>query len=130
VADIQKLLGFSKGIEYPLDFVWLFLNLMPPEFFGVYDNIGGVRKAKPLSAGFSLSSPQSNRFCWKPLDKDCLPAYNRCVQQKTVPIRVRKETREKLHSIKNPGQTLDGIITQMIELWEKVKKGETVAAEG
>jgi len=130
VADIQKLLGFSKGIEYPLDFVWLFLNLMPPEFFGVYHNIGGVRKAKPLSAGFSLMSPQFTRFCWKPLDKDCLPAYNGCVQRKTVPIRVRKETREKLHSIKNPGQTLDGIITQMIELWEKVKKGETVAAEG
>jgi len=49
---------------------------------------------------------------------------------KTVPIRVRKETREKLHSIKNPGQTLDGIITQMIDLWERIKRGETVEAKG
>ena len=45
---------------------------------------------------------------------------------KSVPIRVKKETRDKLHAVKNPGQTLDGIITQLIDLWEKVKKEETV----
>jgi hypothetical protein len=44
--------------------------------------------------------------------------------QKAVLIRVKKETRDKLHSIKNPGQSLDGIITQMIDLWRKVKKEE------
>jgi len=41
--------------------------------------------------------------------------------QKTVAIRVRKGTRARLHSVKNPGQTLDGIITQMIDLWEREK---------
>jgi len=35
----------------------------------------------------------------------------------TVLIRVSKETRDRLHSVKNPGQTLDGIITQLIDLW-------------
>jgi len=40
----------------------------------------------------------------------------------TVLIRVKKETRDKLHSIKAPGQTLDGIITQLIDLWKEVKK--------
>lgn len=40
---------------------------------------------------------------------------------KSVVIRVSKETRDKLHSIKNPGQTLDGIITQSIDLWERQK---------
>ena len=44
--------------------------------------------------------------------------------RKSVLIRVNKETREKLHAIKSPGQTLDGIITQLIELWEKVKERE------
>jgi len=38
-----------------------------------------------------------------------------------VLIRVKKETRDRLHSIKNPGQTLDGIITQLIDLWEREK---------
>jgi len=47
-----------------------------------------------------------------------------------VLIRVKKETRERLHSVKNPGQTLDGIITQLIDLWEKQKKQEAVAAVG
>ena len=36
-------------------------------------------------------------------------------------IRVRKETRDRLHSRKHPGQTLDGIITEMIDLWERQK---------
>ena len=44
----------------------------------------------------------------------------------TVLIRVRKETRAKLHAVKNPGQTLDGILTQLIELWEKVKKNDKI----
>jgi hypothetical protein len=47
------------------------------------------------------------------IDRDGVP--------KSVPIRVRKETRDRLHSIKNPGQTLDGIITQLIDLWERQK---------
>lgn len=42
--------------------------------------------------------------------------------------RVRPETRDRLHSVKNPGQTLDGIITQLIDLWEKVKEQEAVGA--
>ena len=56
------------------------------------------------------------------LDKGCLLVYN--VRMQAVLIRVRKETREKLHAIKNPGQTLDGIITQMIDLWGKEKEKE------
>jgi len=48
---------------------------------------------------------------------------------KTVPIKVRKETREKLHAIKNPGQSLDGIITQLIELWVQ-QKGIKIKATG
>jgi len=46
---------------------------------------------------------------------------------KPVVIRIRKETRDRLHSVKNPGQSLDGIVTQLIDLWEKVWKQE---AEG
>ena len=42
----------------------------------------------------------------------------------TVLIRIKKETREKLHAIKNPGQSLDGFITQLINLWEKEKEKE------
>jgi len=34
--------------------------------------------------------------------------------QKAVTIRVRKGTRDRLNAVKNPGQTLDGIITQLI----------------
>jgi len=41
--------------------------------------------------------------------------------QKAVPIRVKRETRARLHAVKYPGQTLDGIITQMIDLWEREK---------
>ena len=48
--------------------------------------------------------------------------------QRTVPIRVRPETRARLHLVKNPGQTLDGIITQLLDLWEKVREKETVGA--
>jgi hypothetical protein len=47
--------------------------------------------------------------------------------RKSAVIRVSKETRDKLHSIKNPGQTLDGIITQLIELWEQQKLGAAQA---
>lgn len=65
----------------------------------------------------------------KPLDKGCIFVYNSCMQ-KAVVIRVRKETRDRLHAVKNPGQSLDGIITQMIDLWEKQKKLEAVAAAG
>jgi len=49
--------------------------------------------------------------------------------QRTVPIRVRRETRDRLHSVKNPGQTLDGIITQLIDLWEEQKKKDPVEEE-
>ena len=48
--------------------------------------------------------------------------------RKTVIISVKKETREKLHAVKNPGQTLDGIIIQLIDLWEEQKKQEPVAS--
>jgi len=43
------------------------------------------------------------------------------MHKETVLIRIRKETRDKLDSVKAPGQTLDGIITQLIELWKEVK---------
>ena len=49
--------------------------------------------------------------------------------QKSVSIRIKKETRDRLHAVKNPGQTLDGIITQLIDLWEKVKKAEAVRGD-
>ena len=48
---------------------------------------------------------------------------------KAVSIRIKKETRDRLHAVKNPGQTLDGIITQLIDLWEKVKKKEAVRGD-
>jgi hypothetical protein len=47
--------------------------------------------------------------------------------QKTVLIRIRRETRDRLHELKNPGQTLGGIITQMIDLWVREKKPEPVS---
>ncbi len=43
------------------------------------------------------------------------------MHKETVLIRIKKETRDNLHSVKAPGQTLDGIITQLIELWKEVK---------
>ena len=55
--------------------------------------------------------------------------YANCMQ-KSCEIRIKKETRDRLHRIKNPGQTLDGIITQMIDLWEKLKKQEAGQREG
>ena len=61
----------------------------------------------------------------KPLDKDGILLYIYCVRHSTVTIRVTKETRDRLHTVKNPGQTLDGIITQLVDLWEKAKKQET-----
>jgi len=48
----------------------------------------------------------------------------------TVLIRVRRETREKLHAMKYPGQTLDGFITLLIELWEKAKKEPVAVRSG
>lgn len=54
----------------------------------------------------------------KPLDKDGILLYIYCVRHSTVTIRVTKETRDRLHAIKNPGQTLDGIITQLVDLQE------------
>lgn len=73
-----------------------------------------------------------NCFSLLPLDKDCLPLYNNRMRQKTartktVPIRVRPETREKLHKLKNPGQSLNGFITQLIDFWEKEKLKEEAA---
>ena len=61
-----------------------------------------------------------------PLDKYRLPLYT-WGMPKSVPIRVRKETRAKLHSMKNPGQSLDGFITQLIDLWaqQKARGGTT-----
>ena len=53
---------------------------------------------------------------------DCMRKKVEKATQKSVPIRVRKESRERLHSVKNPGQTLDGIITQLIDLWETQKR--------
>ena len=44
--------------------------------------------------------------------------------QEPVTIRIKKETRDRLHAVKNPGQSLDGIVTQLIDLWEKKKKQE------
>jgi len=43
---------------------------------------------------------------------------------KAVLIRIRRETRDRLHKVKHPGQTLDGIITELIDLWEREKKPE------
>ena len=41
---------------------------------------------------------------------------------KSVSVRLRKEPRDRLHSNKNSRETLDGIITQMIDLWERQKR--------
>ena len=49
--------------------------------------------------------------------------------QKAVVIRLRRETRDRLHSVKNPGQTLDGITTQLIDLWVKTKREEAARLE-
>ena len=48
--------------------------------------------------------------------------------QETVTSKIRLETRDRLHSVKNPGQTVDGIITQLIDLWEEQKKKNPVGA--
>jgi len=41
---------------------------------------------------------------------------------KGVPIRIKPQTRARLHRIKHVGQTLDGIITELIDLWEAQKR--------
>jgi len=46
---------------------------------------------------------------------------------KTVPLKIRRETRDRLQAVKYPGQTLDGIITVLIDLWEKQKNQEAAA---
>ena len=74
--------------------------------------------------GYCLFLLVSFSFRLLPLDKDCILLYIYCVRHSTVTIRVTKETRDRLHTVKNPGQTLDGIITQLVDLWEKVKKQE------
>ena len=128
MADIQKLLGFPIGIEYSLNFLF-FLNWLPPDFFGCNNTIAGGGKAKAVFDGYCLLLIVFTGFCLLPLDKDCFVRYNPSMR-KTVLIRIKKETREKLHSVKNPGQTLDGIITQLIDLWKKQKNQEAVAAAG
>ena len=50
--------------------------------------------------------------------------------QKAVMIRVRRETRDRLHEVKAPGQTLDGIITQMLDLWQWIKKDDVEKHNG
>ena len=65
---------------------------------------------------------------YKGVDKDCRLVYVKSME-KTVSIRLRKVTRDRLHSIKNPGQTLDGIITQLIDSWKKVKEEEAARLE-
>lgn len=35
-----------------------------------------------------------------------------------------------MHTVNNPGQTLDGIITQLIDIWEKQKQQEAVGVAG
>jgi hypothetical protein len=41
--------------------------------------------------------------------------------RKSVVIGVSKETKDKLYSIKNPGQILDGVIIQWVDLQERQK---------
>jgi len=50
--------------------------------------------------------------------------------QKAVSIRVRKGTRDGLHSIKHRGQTLDGIIGELIDLWERQKQEAAQSKKG
>ena len=77
---------------------------------------------------FVVKSTKVVNILPKLLDKHRILVYIYCVPHSTVTIRVRKETRARLHAVKNPGQSLDGIITQMIDLWEKQKKQETAGA--
>lgn len=93
-------------------------------FSGSNPLVTGSRPVKRDEVPLTLSTVVN--ILHKPLDKGCISLYAEHMQ-KAVVIRVRKETRDKLHSITNPGQTLDGIITQMIDLWEKQKKEATVA---
>ncbi len=36
-------------------------------------------------------------------------------------IKVQKATKDRMAELKAPGQSYDGFITQMLELWEKQK---------
>ena len=73
---------------------------------------------------YSTILPDVNGFRWIPLDKARILLYNRCMS-KSVIIRIRKETRDKLNDMKYPGQTLDGFITHLLDLWERQKLEST-----
>ena len=44
-------------------------------------------------------------------------------------IAVSRQTKDSLDSVKHPGQSYDGIIRELIDLWKKVKEEEAVRLE-
>jgi len=46
-------------------------------------------------------------------------------ESKRPTIAILQRTKDDLDSIKHPGQTYDGVVQELIDLWKKVKEQET-----
>ena len=50
-------------------------------------------------------------------------------ESKRTTIAILERTKDDLDSVKHPGQTYDGVIQELIDLWKKVKEEEAVRLE-
>lgn len=50
-------------------------------------------------------------------------------ERKRLNIAISERAKDDLDSIKHPGQTYDGIIQELIDLWKKVKEEEAARLE-
>jgi len=46
-------------------------------------------------------------------------------ESKRTTIAISERTKDGLDSVKHPGQTYDGVIQELIDLWKRVKEQET-----
>ena len=50
-------------------------------------------------------------------------------ESKRTTIAILERTKDDLDSVKHPGQTYDGVIQELIDLWKKVKEEEETGAK-
>ena len=50
-------------------------------------------------------------------------------ESKRTTIAILERTKDDLDSVKHPGQTYDGVIQELIDLWKKVKEKEAALLE-
>ncbi len=52
------------------------------------------------------------------------PAKNSMTKTPRTSIGLKRETKERLDRNKHPGQSYDGFVCQLVDSWEKMKRGE------